>query len=55
MNGTVYRQTRWSPVVRLKGQPPVTGQVYQLERLRCGDCGHIFTAELPEEAGPGEV
>ena len=52
MNGTVYRQTRWSPVVRLKGQPPVTGQVYQLERLRCGDCGHIFTAELPEEAGP---
>jgi hypothetical protein len=22
------------------------------ERLRCGDCGEIFTAELPEEAGP---
>jgi transposase len=53
-SGTVYRQTRWSPVVRLKGQPPVTGQVYQLERLRCGDCGHIFTAELPEEAGPAK-
>ena len=51
-NGTVYRQARWSPVVRLKGQPPVTGQVYQLERLRCQDCGEIFTAELPEEAGP---
>jgi transposase len=50
-SGTVYRQSRWSPVVRLKGQPPITGQVYQLERLRCGECGEIFTAELPEEAG----
>jgi len=51
-NGTVYRQSAWSPVVRLKGQPPVTGQVYQLERLRCHDCGHVFTAQLPAEAGP---
>jgi transposase len=50
-SGTVYRQSRWSPVVRLKGQPPITGQVYQLERLRCGECGEIFTAELPGEAG----
>jgi transposase len=50
-SGTVYRQSRWSPVVRLKGQSPITGQVYQLERLRCGECGEIFTAELPEEAG----
>jgi len=53
-SGTVYRQSRWSPVVRLKGQPPVTGQVYQLERLRCETCGDIFTAELPKEAGPGK-
>ena len=51
-SGTVYRQSRWSPVVRLKGQAPVTGQVYQLERLRCHGCGHVFTAELPAEAGP---
>ena len=50
--GTVYRQSAWSPVVRLKGQAPVTGQVYQLERLRCHTCGEIFTAELPPEAGP---
>jgi hypothetical protein len=48
-SGTVYRQSRWSPVVRLKGQAPVTGQVYQLERLRCGDCGEIFTAKLPRK------
>ena len=50
--GTVYRQSAWSPVVRLKGQAPVTGHVYQLERLRCHTCGEIFTAELPPEAGP---
>jgi hypothetical protein len=48
----VYRQSAWSPVVRLKGQPPVTGQVYQLERLRCHTCGQVFTPELPPEAGP---
>jgi hypothetical protein len=39
-------------VVRLKGQPPVGGTVYQLERLRCNLCGNLLTAELPEEAGP---
>ncbi|NCF83894.1 MAG: transposase, partial [Proteobacteria bacterium] len=50
--GTVYRQCDWSPVVRLKGQPPVGGKVYQLERLRCHLCGQGHTAELPEEAGP---
>ena len=50
-NGTVYRQSEWSPVVRLKGQVPVGGVVYQLERLRCHVCGKIYTAELPAEAG----
>ena len=50
--GTVYRQCDWSPVVRLKGQPPVGGTVYHLERLRCHLCGEIETAELPKEAGP---
>ena len=49
--GTVYRQSEWSPVVRLKGQPPVGGTVYRLERLRCHLCGKVHTAELPEEAG----
>jgi hypothetical protein len=37
--------------VRLKGQPPVDGDRYELERFRCGLCGEVFTAELPEEAG----
>jgi transposase len=38
-------------VVRLVGQPPVGGQRYDLERLRCGLCGEVQTAPLPEEAG----
>lgn len=50
--GTVYRQSRWAPVVRLKGQAPVGGTVYQLERLRCHLCGKVMTATLPKEAGP---
>jgi hypothetical protein len=49
--GTLYRQNRWSPEVRLKGQVMVTGTVYHLERLRCQLCGAIETARLPEEAG----
>ena len=52
VEGTVYRRSDWSPVVRLKAQAPVTGKVYQRERLRCGTCGKVFVAELPEEAGP---
>ena len=50
--GTIYRQHRWSPEVRLKGQVPVIGTVYYLERLRCHLCGALETARLPEEAGP---
>jgi transposase len=50
--GTVYRQAHWSPAVRLKGQPPVGGSVYQCEQLRCHLCGKVYTAALPEEAGP---
>lgn len=49
--GTLYRQKDWSPEVRLKGQVPVIGTVYHLERLRCHLCGKIETAQLPEEAG----
>ena len=51
-DGDVYRQRDWSPVVRLKGQAPVTGTVYHLERLRCHGCGHVFKAQPPAEAGP---
>jgi hypothetical protein len=49
--GTLYRQNDWSPEVRLKGQVPVIGTVYHLERLRCHLCGNIETTRLPDEAG----
>jgi hypothetical protein len=50
--GTLYLQRQPALVVRLKGQPPVGGERYELERLRCGTCGQVQTAALPEEAGP---
>jgi transposase len=52
--GILYRQKDWSQVVRLIGQPPVGGQRYELERLRCGLCGKTETAPLPEKAGPSK-
>jgi transposase len=35
--------------VRIIGQPPLTVEVNQLERLRCNPCGELFTAKPPEE------
>jgi hypothetical protein len=52
--GTLYRLRDCSPVIRLKGQAPVGGLRYELERLRCGLCGEVHTAELPAEAGPAK-
>jgi transposase len=50
-DGKVYRLSGFSYVVRLMGQAPVGGTRYELERFRCGLCGKLFTAPLPEEAG----
>lgn len=50
-DGTLRRLSDWSQVVRLKGQVPVTGTCYVLERLRCSLCGKLHKAELPDEAG----
>jgi len=49
--GTVYETNRPGVVVRFVGRPPVDATVYHLQKLRCGLCGKIFTAPLPEEAG----
>ena len=40
-------------LVRVTGVAPLAAQVYELERLRCGLCGTVFTAEPP--AGVGEA
>ena len=48
--GTVYAKPP-GVVVRITGQAPLGATVYQLQKLRCGLCGKVFTAGLPEEAG----
>jgi transposase len=48
--GTLYAK-RPAVVVRITGQAPLSAKKYELERLRCGLCGKVFTAELPKEAG----
>ena len=39
-------------LVRIVGQAPLAATVYSLERLRCGACGQVFTAQEPEDVGP---
>jgi hypothetical protein len=34
------------------GTPVLAATVYSLERLRCGACGQVFTAQEPEGVGP---
>lgn len=50
--GTLYRLKQWAMKIRLVGQPPIGGTRYEQERLRCGTCGTVRAAELPEDVGP---
>ena len=38
-------------LVRIRGSAPFVATVYEQEYLRCGLCGEVFTAKLPEEVG----
>jgi transposase len=49
--GKLYVQTAPARRVRLVGQAPVGGTVYEFQRLRCHLCGEVFTAETTEEVG----
>jgi transposase len=49
--GNVYGQKEPKVLVRVIGQPPLAATVYSLERLRCGACGLVFTAQEPEGVG----
>jgi transposase len=49
--GNVYGQKEPKVLVRIIGQPPLAATVYSLERLRCGACGLVFTAQEPEGVG----
>jgi transposase len=50
--GTLYDTGRPGVVVRLVGQPPIGAKVYYLQKLRCGLCSALFTAEPPAGVGP---
>ena len=50
-DGRLYRLSSQGVVVRITGAAPLTGTVYELEKLRCNICGKIFTADLPPQAG----
>lgn len=46
--GTVYEKAP-GVLVRITGQPPLAATIYQLQKLRCGLCGQVFTAPAPAE------
>jgi transposase len=50
--GNVYGQKEPKVLVRVVGQAPLAAAIYSLERLRCGTCGQVFTAQEPEGVGP---
>ena len=51
--GKIYALGEPGRSVRVVGQPFLAATVYETERLRCGLCGDVYTAPLPEEArGP---
>jgi transposase len=49
--GTVYASCEPGVIVRLTGQAPIGGVVYELEKLRCNACGEVFSADPPEGVG----
>ena len=49
--GTVYKISQPGVLLRFVGQPPVRASVYELEKLRCGSCGTVFTADPPADVG----
>ena len=51
-DGRVYLQRQEPAVlVRVTGVAPLQAQVYELQRLRCGLCGTVFTAAPPAGVG----
>jgi transposase len=49
--GKVYASLDPRRLVRLVGQAPVGGTVYELQQLRCHLCGAVFTADPPADVG----
>jgi transposase len=51
LKGKIYVMKDPKKVVRITGNAPLSGTVYQLQRLRCNLCGEIFTADGPDGLG----
>jgi transposase len=51
VKGKVYASCQPGLIVRLTGQAPIGGAVYELEKLRCHLCGKVFTAPAPQGVG----
>jgi len=49
--GTVYEVAQPRVLIRFVGQAPVQATVYRLQKLRCGLCGQLFTADPPAGVG----
>ena len=47
----LYKLNVPSKLVRLRGQAPIIGKIWELDRLRCNTCGEVFTAQAPDEVG----
>jgi len=50
-HGNVYGQTEPKVLIRIKAMAPIHATVHRLERLRCGGCGTVFTADAPPGVG----
>ncbi len=49
--GKVYDTKEPGLIVRVTGNAPCSGKVYELQKLRCNLCGKVFTAKTPDNVG----
>ena len=49
--GNLSAQAQPKQLVRIRAVAPITATVYECERLRCGTCGEIVTAQPPPAIG----
>jgi len=52
LSGTVYETSQPGHVVRVTGQAPLQATVYEVQKLRCGLCGKVFTPAAAGALGP---
>jgi transposase len=51
--GKLFELQEPARILRIFGQPSLTARCWDCQRLRCGGCGHVYTAHTPTEAqGP---